>query len=205
MRIARVACPRVCLRATDAHLPGVELLPVIREAVAELGAEDAWIDSVNMIITTSAMDAEESELRLAEALGWKVWAACNKPKYLKPKLPNTSKLATAMAWLSENSVGFSQDQLQTAIRKSPKTYLGDPGVKYSAALEAAPAEFKTPQDFNALLMKSPEALELTHNCETTGCAAQCGNCWRVALPKYLGKPKETKYNRSKPRGPRPSE
>lgn len=165
---------------------GAELLPEIREGVLEEGVDQAWNDSVAALSSAAAMSIDEAELRLAEALSWKVWIQCNRAAYIKKQMPDLAKLQKALSWVIDGPLGFNQDQLRKAVRESPKVYLDAPAEKYEAALASAPDMFSNPSDFKALLLDAPFAIELTYNCESTGCAAQCGNCWRVAMPRLTG-------------------
>ena len=152
----------------------------VREGVEEAGFQNAWKDSATLLAETAAMETEEAEVCLAQAWNWKNWAVCTSSiarKYIKPKEPHVSTITESLDWIQNGPLQFNQDQMRTAIIKSPEAYLTSPEETYTEALKVAPKEFRNPSDFNTLLQKDPTALQCTYNCEDTGCNSDCGNCW----------------------------
>jgi len=181
-RSFRLCQQRKAVAAGCSATQDVELLPLIREGVVAAGGEIAWTESAKLLADAMVVSIEEAELHLAQTLGWKMWAACNQAQYLKPSLPNVAQLQATLRWLSEGPLALGPEQLHAAVITSPKVYLGNAEKMFNAARAAAPAEFSSVQDFTALALKRPRALEFTFDCGTNGCAQRCDFCWRHAPP-----------------------
>jgi hypothetical protein len=129
------------------------------------------------------MERIEAELRLAEATRWKAWAIVTSElarKYIQTTIPTIDKMNQTLDWLQQSGpLQLTPDQLQTAIRNYPETYLNDPATKYKRALNVAPREWRgeNQKDFDQLVRDQPRAMCLTYNCVDDGCQAECGNCW----------------------------
>lgn len=155
-----------------------DILPTVREGVAEAGGADEWEKSVAVLAEAMEIDdGEEVERLLAEALGWRAWAAASDKfrKFQRPVVPDASKVDEAIAWLKDGPLQLDQEQLVTAIKTSPKVYLQGPDVAYRKAKGAAPRKFA--EIFNELVLQDPSVMECYHNCADDGCASECGNCW----------------------------
>lgn len=158
-----------------------ELLPVIREGVAEMGGEESWKESVATLSSRIEIDLEEAELLLADAKKWKGWATAGKiaKRYIKPEIPDVNELNELLDWLTESGpLQLDQEQLRTSIQELPKVYLADPQNTYKKTLKAAPKDYKDPSVLKEMILKDPSVLQYTYNCdEEDGCASECGNCW----------------------------
>ena len=158
-----------------------ELLPAVREGVAEKDALDEWNSCVEFLAGDIGVDHLQAEILLAAALEWRGWARVTSAlarKYMKPKTPDLQQLQTALSWLREGPLALTDSAiLKEAIEKSPTAYLVDPAAAYAEALDTAPAKYKDADAFQALLMEDPSVLECSYNCVDDGCASECGNCW----------------------------
>lgn len=158
-----------------------DLLPVVREGIAEKDATDEWNQCVEFLEQDLSISAQQSEIILASALEWRGWARVTSAlarKYMSPKLPNLVQLQTSLAWLREGPLALTDGALLLdAIEKSPKAYLVDPEAAYKEALETAPQKFQEADAFRNLLLDDPSVLECSFNCVDTGCSSECGNCW----------------------------
>jgi hypothetical protein len=158
-----------------------DLLPTIRDGVAEMYDADEWDRSVSFLVEeTKIEDAEALEMALATALNWKGWAMSSEGmrKFIpKPYAPDASKLESALGWLKGAPLSMSQEQIGTAIQELPRVYLADPESMYAKSLSVAPKEFQDPEAFTALVLEDFRALGNTYNCADDGCASECGNCW----------------------------
>ena len=154
-----------------------DILPTVREGVAEAGGADEWEKSVAVLSEAMEIDDGEAESILAEALGWRAWAAASQKfrRFQRPVAPDAAKVDEAIAWLKDGPLQLDQDQLVTAIKTSPKVYLQGPDVTYRKAKGAAPRKFA--EMFDELVLKDPSVMECYHNCADDGCASECGNCW----------------------------
>jgi hypothetical protein len=158
-----------------------DLLPTIREGVADLYDANEWERSVSLLMEeTKLEDMEVIEMALATALNWKGWAMSSEGmrKFIpKPYAPDANKLESALAWLKGEPLSMTQGQLGVAIQELPRVYLVDPESMYAKSLSAAPKEYKDPAAFTALVLEDFRALGNTYNCADGGCASECGNCW----------------------------
>ena len=154
-----------------------DILPTVREGIAEAGGSEEWDKSVAVLSEAMGADGEEAERILADALGWRAWAAANEKfrRFQKPVAPDTAKLEESIAWLKDGPLNLDQEQLVAAITTSPKVYLQGPEVAYRKAKGAAPKKFA--DTFDELVLKDPSVMECYHNCSDDGCASECGNCW----------------------------
>lgn len=158
-----------------------ELLPVVREGIAEKQATSEWQECVKFLATDLDVSEEQAEIWLAHALEWRGWARVTSAlarKYMDPQLPDLKKLRAALTWLREGPLGLTDlAVLREAIEKSPKAYLVDPEAAYREALDTAPPQLKDPEAFKELLLDDPTVLECSYNCVDDGCNSECGNCW----------------------------
>ena len=166
-----------------------ELLPTVREGIEEKGATLEWIACAELLATEVLVAGGESdsdammqaEMLLASALDWRGWARVTSTiarKYMKPKLPSSEQLQTAIEWLRNGPLEITDPfNLVKAIKESPTAYLVDPETAYRTSLETAPKQYKDPDTFKALLMEDPSVLECSYNCADGGCNSNCGNCW----------------------------
>ena len=157
-----------------------DILPTVREGVADAGGTAEWNASVEMLQNAmTEVDVEEAETILANALGWRSWAVVSEKmrRFQRPITPDSEKLATALKWLSDGPLAMDKTQTVAAIKASPKVYLIDPEGTYKKAISAAPKDFKDEDTFKALCLEDPSVMECTYNCEDDGCASECGNCW----------------------------
>ena len=154
-----------------------DILPTVREGIAEAGGSEEWEKSVAALSGAMKVDSEEAERILADALGWRAWAAANEKfrRFQKPVAPDNSKLKESIAWLKDGPLKLDQEHLVAAISTSPKVYLQGPEVAYRKAKGAAPKKFA--DTFDELVLKDPSVMECYHNCSDDGCASECGNCW----------------------------
>ena len=154
-----------------------DILPTVREGIAEAGGSEEWDKSVAVLSEAMGVDSEEAERILADALGWRAWAAANEKfrRFQKPVAPDTAKLEESIAWLKDGPLKLDQGQLVAAVSTSPKVYLQCPDVAYRKAKGAAPKKFA--DTFDELALKDPSVMECYHNCSDDGCASECGNCW----------------------------
>lgn len=175
MKIPRIGRAIVRLEAIAAD----EIIPAVREGVAEAGNQEPWEESVALLVKSAGMESEEAELILADGLNWQAWAKASPMmrKYAKPVQPDAEKLKDALQWLNEGPLELDQAQLQNAVRDFPKVYLTTPEDKYEKALAASPD--KDPSAFRELLLNDPSVLDCYYNCDDAdeGCASECGNCW----------------------------
>jgi hypothetical protein len=163
-----------------------DLLPKVRQGVDEAGGLEEW-DACSALLCHEipSLEQDEAEFLLARAHQWRSWASARSDmarKYIKTSLPNTRQLKAALSWLTAGSAGtgpleLSPEQLLNSIREFPNVYLIKPEETYHRALKVAPSEFKDPDAFKELILKRPEALQFTFNCEDTGCQSECGSCW----------------------------
>lgn len=157
-----------------------DLLPAIRKGVAEAGGEGAWVESVDVLSDLLISEAEEAEMLLSSALGWKGWAQASESirRYQNPLAPDATTLQQALTWLQEGPLELNPEQLRKAIRDSPKVYLVTPDETYKKALKAAPKEYRDPEAFKQILLEDPLVLQCTYNCSEEGCCQnECGSCW----------------------------
>jgi hypothetical protein len=162
-----------------------DFLPTVREAVLEAGGETAWTESTQAL--SSIFDKEEAETFLADAFGWKSWAkaSASTKKYHRPKVPDAVLLNEALAWLRDGPLALNEEQVQSSIKKSPKTYLDAPNESYKKALGTAPRKHR--DNLQHLIRQDPTVLEVTYNCDGEGCASECGRCW-VSFENRLPSP-----------------
>ena len=80
-----------------------DILPTVREGIAEAGGSEEWDKSVAVLSEATGADGEEAERILADALGWRAWAAANEKfrRFQKPVAPDTAKLEESIAWLKD--------------------------------------------------------------------------------------------------------
>mmetsp|Transcript_15638 Transcript_15638/g.45123 ORF Transcript_15638/g.45123 Transcript_15638/m.45123 type:complete len:220 (-) Transcript_15638:336-995(-) len=165
----------------DAISPGAEIIPAVREGVAEAGNAEPWEESIAVLAEKAALDEEEAEMVLADGLNWKAWAKASPTmrRYARPMQPDAAKLEEALRWLNEGPLELDQERLQGALRGSPKVYLVSPEEKYHKAMAAAPEKYKAPSAFREALLADPSVLDCYYNCDEAdeGCASECGNCW----------------------------
>lgn len=156
-----------------------DILPTVREGVAEVGATEDWEKSVEVLAKAIDVGAEEAETILAEGLKWKGWAIvpASVRRFQRPVTPDTEKLEAALAWLTDGPLTMDQAQLASAIKSSPKVYLVEPEETYKEAIGAAPDEYKDASVFKAMVLEDPTVMECTYNCKEDGCASECGSCW----------------------------
>ncbi|CAB9527159.1 expressed unknown protein [Seminavis robusta] len=161
-----------------------EILEIVREGIAEADATAAWNECVTLLqdsgVVVIATTQQETEMILATALEWRGWARVSSAmarKFMKPKQPDPVKLQAALQWLKDGPLALSGDALGEAIQQSPAAYLIDPEAAYQEALQTAPAKYKDPDYFKAVLLQDPSVLECSYNCVDEGCGSECGNCW----------------------------
>jgi len=173
---AHSVCRRLVI-AKSSSSP-TDILPTVREGIAEAGGSEEWERSVKVLSeAVGANDDEDAERILADALGWRAWAAASEKfrRFQKPVAPDAAKLEDSIAWLKDGPLNLDQEQLVAAITTSPKVYLQEPDVAYRKAKGAAPKKFA--DAFDDLVLKDPSVMECYHNCSDDGCASECGNCW----------------------------
>lgn len=198
--------PTTSRRAEETPSPSTDgaalrLLADVHEGIAAIGGASRWKDTAAVIADGIGRDPHEAEMLLARAYGWKAWAELNRPSYLRPKLPpGPDEVRKAINWLTGAPLQLTREQLAAALNNSPKVYLSEPERSYAAALESAPEMFGEPGAFRELLLREPQVLDLTWNCERTDpasrpldawgeaihCDGQCVHCWRTATPKLMG-------------------
>ena len=158
-----------------------DLLPIVREGIADKDATDEWNQCVDFLEQDLSISSQQSEILLAAALEWRGWARVTSAlarKYMSPKLPNLHQLQTAMKWLREGPLELTDNVLLLdAIEQSPKVYLVDPETAYHQALATAPSKYKNADTFKNLLLDDPSVLQCSYNCADEGCNSECGNCW----------------------------
>ena len=156
-----------------------DILPAVREGVSDAGAGEEWEKSVSMLVEAVESDVEDAEMLLATALNWKGWAVCSPTmrRFMKPQHPSTEELEKALEWLRFGPLSMDQDQLSKTVKEHPKLFISAPEATYKKALGAAPKEFRDPEDFKALVLNDPSAMNCTYNCDEDGCGSECGNCW----------------------------
>ena len=152
-----------------------DFLPTVREAVLEAGGEAAWTESTQVL--SSVFDLEEAEVFLADAFGWKGWAKASAmtKKFHRPKVPDAILLKEALAWLRDGPLALNEEQVQSSIKKSPKTYLDAPNESYRKVLGTAPRKYR--DNLQDLIRQDPTVLQVTYNCDGEGCNSNCGSCW----------------------------
>ena len=153
-----------------------DILPTVREGIAEAGGSEEWDKSVAVLSEAMGAGSEEAERILADALGWRAWASANEKfrRFQIPVAPDAAKLEESIAWLKDGPLKLDEEQL-VANSTSPKVYLQGPDVAYRKAKGAAPKKFA--DTFDELVLKDPSVMECYHNCSDDGCASECGNCW----------------------------
>ena len=175
---------------TDASSVPIDtsILVKVREGVEEAAGDlEEWNTCVSLLSNNALdggllLEADEAEYLLAKAHRWRAWATARSDltrKFVKTSLPKVEELQATLNWFSEGPLQIlSSDQLLTALRAFPETYLIAPETTYQKALQVAPKEYREdPSIFHNLIMERPEALQFTVNCEDTGCQSECGSCW----------------------------
>ena len=166
-----------------------DLLPIVRDGIAEQGATEAWQACVQLLVDTPGLqlddDEQKAEVLLAAALEWRGWARVSSAlarKYMTPRPPDPIQLQTALQWLHEGPLGLTDgEMLQQAIQSCPTAYLVDPAAAYQQALATAPPPYRNaPDEFKTLLLEDPSVLKHNYNCRqdgNDGCNSECGTCW----------------------------
>lgn len=172
-----------------------ELLPIVRDGIAEQGHTEAWQECVQILVNAEALpllrgNEEQAEVLLAAALEWRGWARVSSAlarKYMSPKPPDPVQLQGALTWLTQEGplaslFGDSSKSilLLEAIQSSPTAYLVDPATSYQEAISTAPEPYRNaPDPFHTLLANDPSALQNDYNCKDgdDGCNSECGTCW----------------------------
>jgi hypothetical protein len=155
-----------------------DFLPAVREAVLEAGGEAAWKESTEALSSSLFNNnIEEAELCLADAFGWKAWvkASSMTKRFQRTKMPDAVKIIEALEWLREGPLELNEEQMQSSIKKYPKTYLDAPNESYRKALGTAPRKYR--DHLKELVRQDPDVLQVTYNCDGEGCASECGSCW----------------------------
>jgi hypothetical protein len=154
------------------------LLPIIREAVAEAGGEDAWKESTQILSGMFELE-EDAEWCLATAFQWQAWAkaADMVKRYQNPVVPDATKVQEALAWLQEGPLALTEEQMKTYIREYPQIYLVAPMESYRKVVGVAPRKYRDKAVLKELIQDNPNILQLTYNCDGEGCASECGSCW----------------------------
>lgn len=176
----------------------LELLSSIREGLDEAGYTDEWDKSVqylsnflseinNVEDQAEKINNEKAEMCLSDALGWKAWAKVTgiAKRFQKTQEPSLESLQKALDWLNDedcplqSSDGFDRNEyekfLYQAIIDYPKIYLVEPDVQYKKVMGVAPRKFR--ESLPEYIMKDPNVLQVTFNCEDEGCQSECGSCW----------------------------
>mmetsp|Transcript_10436 Transcript_10436/g.23183 ORF Transcript_10436/g.23183 Transcript_10436/m.23183 type:complete len:221 (-) Transcript_10436:136-798(-) len=159
--------------------PNIDLLPEIREAIAEADGEQAWKESAQLLSDLLDSSEEEAELYLADAFRWKAWANASDmmKRFQKPTLPNAEKVREALSWLKEGPLEMSDEQVRSNIRDYPGIYLVEPIQSYRKVMGSAPRKYRDAAVLKELINDDPNILQVTYNCDGEGCQSECGSCW----------------------------